>query len=332
MEDNHFLIEFLAYHSYVMPLSHVIIAVDPRSRTQPDEVVRRWRKYMRIETWRDHDYMLEEERLEHEGYVLQHFGPEIAAQPELITHRARQRLFYYKCMKKLKDQGRNWVLLTDTDEYLHINYQSVKSLNATYTAPTIDTPGSVGAFLQSELQRPGNNLTSPCIQIPRIRFGALESSRRQVEREVPDGFSGSNFLTLRWRHHASPGDYKHNKISKTLIDLSRVGRTQLKPVTSIHRPIRELCGRRRLYILPRDQVFVIHHYLGSKEQYDYRNDSRTGKERSDAVREALKTRSVKPNLKGAMSHTGLPCSQKAGVQFCLTPGVRKDCCTRQWGR
>lgn len=284
MDDNHFLIEWLAYHSFVMPLGHVILAVDPRSRSRPDEVVKRWESHMTIQVWDDHDYMSESERLMHERYVKQHFGPEIFAQPDLITHRARQRLFYYKCMQSMKEQRRGWVLLTDTDEYLHINYPTVRSLNLTSIAPAVSMHNSVGAFLREELQRPGNNLTSPCVQIPRLRYGAKESTSRQVQRQVPGEFNGSHFLTLRWRHHAAPDNRFHNRISKTLIDLHRVKSQQLRPVTSVHRPIRELCGHRRLYILPKDQVLLINHYLGSKEQYQLRNDSRVGKERSDEVR------------------------------------------------
>jgi hypothetical protein len=284
MDDNHFLIEWLAYHSFVMPLGHVIVAVDPRSQSRPEEVVRRWKSHMTIQVWDDHDYMSDTERSMHERYVKQHFGPEIFAQPDLITHRARQRLFYYKCMQHLKERGRGWVLLTDTDEYLHVNYPTVRALNLTSTAPAMSTPESVGTFLREELKRPGNNLTSPCVQIPRLRYGAKESTSRQVQRHVPEGFNGTHFLTLRWRHRAGPDNRLHNKISKTLIDLRRVQSQQLQPVTSVHRPIRELCGHRRLYILPKDQVLLINHYLGSKEQYQFRNDSRVGKERSDEVR------------------------------------------------
>jgi hypothetical protein len=284
MDDNHFLIEWLAYHSFVMPLGHVIVAVDPRSQSRPEEVVKRWKSHMTIQVWDDHDYMSDTERSMHERYVKQHFGPEIFAQPDLITHRARQRLFYYKCMQSLKERGRGWVLLTDTDEYLHVNYPTVRALNLTSMAPAMSAPESVGTFLREELKRPGNNLTSPCVQIPRLRYGAKESTSRQVQRHVPEGFNGTHFLTLRWRHRAGPDNRLHNKISKTLIDLRRVQSQQLQPVTSVHRPIRELCGHRRLYILPKDQVLLINHYLGSKEQYQFRNDSRVGKERSDKVR------------------------------------------------
>ena len=283
MDDNHFLIEWLAYHHFVLPLDHVVIAVDPRSRTRPNEIVQRWKDLgMDIKLWDDRDYMTESEQQEHERNVRMYFGRDILQQPDLVVHRARQRLFYYKCMKTLKDQKRNWVLLTDTDEYLRINYATVAALNL--TAPPVDEAGSVMKFLKSELRRPGHNLSTPCIQIPRLRFGAKESTQSEVQRHTPAEFNASNFLTLRWRKHADPQNHHHNKISKAMIDLSRVPSNELRPVMSVHRPIRTLCGQRRLYIQSKDQVFLINHYLGSWEAYTYRNDSRVGKERSEMVR------------------------------------------------
>lgn len=146
-------------------------------------------------------------------------------------------------------------------------------------------------FLKEELQRPGNNLTTPCVQMPRIRFGNQESLASEMKGRgnsnsdnVPVGINASGLQTLRWRHHASPNNYLANRISKTMIDLSRVAWEDLVPVSSIHRPIRAMCGQRRLHIQKHEQVFAINHYLGSWEQYTYRDDSRTGKERSEEVR------------------------------------------------
>ena len=58
----------------------------------------------------------------------------------------------------------------------------------------------------------------------------------------------------------------------------------LQPVDSIHRPIKSICTRRRLHIRRNDQVFVINHYLGTREQYFYRKDARADNERSGKVR------------------------------------------------
>jgi hypothetical protein len=269
-----------AYHYHTLPLRHLIVSVDPRSKTSPAPILDRWRKHgMDIVQWKDDDFMPPQNKKAAEDHVRQYFGD---ISPDLVQHRARQRLFYFRCMERLKDQGRDWTLLVDTDEYIYINYPTVAALNL--TAPPINQTGSVMSFLKEELQRPGHNLSTPCVQMPRMRFGTQESEVANIEHHVPVGFNASMFQTLRWRKHASSDNYFANRISKTMIDLSRVAWNDLVPVDSIHMPIRSMCGQRRLHIRKEDQVFAINHYLGTWDQYSYRDDSRTGKERSRKVR------------------------------------------------
>jgi hypothetical protein len=269
-----------AYHYHTLPLKHLIVAVDPRSKTSPTPILDRWRDHgMDIIQWNDTDFMPPKDLKREEKRVRGTFGD---IPPDLVRHRARQRLFYFGCMQKLKNQGRHWTLLIDSDEYLFVNYPTVAARNL--TAPPANQTGSVMSFLQEELQRPGHNLTTPCVQIPRIRFGSKESGAVDVKRHVPVGFNASSFQTLRWRKHASNENGSANKISKTMIDLSRVAWKDLKPVDSVHRPIKSICGQRGLYIRMADQVFAIHHYLGTWEQFSYRDDSRNGKQRSQRVR------------------------------------------------
>jgi hypothetical protein len=203
----------------------------------------------------------------------------------LIRHRARQRLFYYKCMKHIKSQGRDWTLLTDSDEFLYVNYDynnkqttktttvvdkktkippqpAMMSMSTSTSMMPITQEGSVLSVLKSTLQQQPlghsrSNLTRTtqqqqpaCIQIPRIRFGGTQSSIDQVQKQVPSPFMNSTnlFLTLAWRKHAHPDDYGNNRISKVLIDLSRVPWEELKPVDSIHRPIWTMCGQHKLHI------------------------------------------------------------------------------------
>jgi hypothetical protein len=289
MDDNHFLIEWLAYHYHVLPLRYLVLASDPRSKTSPEPILQRWRQTtttnLNIVTWHDDDFMNATEIEQAESYVKYHFGADIA--PALIRHRARQRLFYYKCMIHLKQQARDWTVLIDSDEFLMISYPTVRA-RGHEAAPPITQPGSVLTFLQRELKRTDHNLTTPCVQIPRARFGGQESTALELyaNNVVPPrsgGFDAMNFLTLRYRHHANVHDYGVNKISKVMVDLSRVDWHDLQPVDSIHRPIKTLCGHRRLHIRQPEQVFVINHYLGSWEQYVYRSDARQGNERSIRV-------------------------------------------------
>lgn len=303
MDDNHFLIEWLAYHYHVLPLRYLVIATDPRSATSPHTILQRWREQVNdftIVEWKDDDFMTDLERQEATDHVrIQFRRTGIQNQPHLIEHRARQRLFYYKCMLHLKKKRRRWTVMIDTDEFLHVNYHpnTMQSIINSSTLPPgtyMNEPGSVMKFLKAELKRPGQNLTSACVQIPRLRYGAKETYHldERVAPSLPGDvyspFNISHFQTLRWNYHALALDHTANKISKTMIDLGRVRWQQIEPVQSIHRPIWELCGHRRLYITAEQQVFVINHYLGTLEQYFFRNDSRTGKERSLDVYDKVK--------------------------------------------
>ena len=54
MDDNHRLIEWIAYHFFALPLGHLVIAVDPKSETQPD-IDGFWKDVITIEVWQDDD-------------------------------------------------------------------------------------------------------------------------------------------------------------------------------------------------------------------------------------------------------------------------------------
>lgn len=57
-DENPRLPEWLAYHYHVLPLRSIIVAVDPVSRQQPNEILYRWpRMGMEVEIWQDIDYL-----------------------------------------------------------------------------------------------------------------------------------------------------------------------------------------------------------------------------------------------------------------------------------
>jgi hypothetical protein len=57
-DENPRLPEWLAYHYHVLPLRSIIVAVDPVSRHQPNEILYRWpRMGMEVEIWQDIDYL-----------------------------------------------------------------------------------------------------------------------------------------------------------------------------------------------------------------------------------------------------------------------------------
>jgi len=108
---------------------------------------------------------------------------------------------------------------------------------------------------------------------------------------IPAGFNGSDFLTLRFRGHAHPDNVGSNKISKVMLDVSQMDDKVLAPtnrvvIKGIHVPLKgkNLCSRSYLYMKSHQQFVVLHHYLGSSEQYFFRQDAREGRERSMSVR------------------------------------------------
>jgi hypothetical protein len=291
MDDNHFLIEWLAYHYHVARLRRLIVTVDPRSRTSPSPIFDRWKDSALeiVVWWKDADFAPNAtEWDEAETWVSKRFAkdkPSLA----LVRHRARQRLFYYHCMQEHKRNGMEYTLLTDVDEFVSVNHESVKALRAGLdeSALSISQAGSVLTLLQNErsFHLDDNTTSCPCVQIPRLRFGAVETNRLVTGGSLPSlGLNTSHFATMRWRVHADALNYPMNRISKVIVDVSRVEEHFLTPVSSIHRPVEHYCKKRRLHIRTTEQRLVIHHYLGTWEQYSFRDDSRAGNERSRQVR------------------------------------------------
>jgi hypothetical protein len=144
MDDSHFLIEWLAYHYHVVNLRTLILVRDPRSQTSPSLVLDRWRELIHIEEWDDSDFMTPAEFQDAQVQVLGYFS-DVQSNTQLMYHRARQRIFYYKCMQRLKDQDKTWLLLTDTDEFVSINYKTAAhwNISSTLTPPILWQPLSM---------------------------------------------------------------------------------------------------------------------------------------------------------------------------------------------
>jgi hypothetical protein len=272
MDDNHVLIEWLAYHYHALPLRHLIVAVDPRSITSPSEILGRWRGHgMTIEEWTDKDFMSEQ------LYTVAQNMSELNKTDIIELHRARQREFYKECMKRHKKKGRKWTMLTDTDEFLLTNIMATKRFNVT-DVPPIEEPGSIMKFLKQERAKNVTEMPkrTACIMIPRLRFGSRESEPEKVNFRVPAGFNASTFATLRHRKHAEKRLSMINKTGKVIVDVSRLHPGHMK-VKNPHRPLWAYCPKSELYTQLKDNLLVIHHYAGTWEQYIFRDDYRAMK-------------------------------------------------------
>jgi hypothetical protein len=475
MDDNHLLIEWLAYHYHTVNLRTLVIAIDPKSSTSPIPILNRYttpttptmnnethtnthHPLMDIIIWeRDDQYMTLNEFEASQRYIRKFHSPSTSTGSQhtnesssttttttttigetLIQHRARQRVFYTKCLQTLKKKqlsiitkaataGTVWaptdstisttlsssssssttatttiptnngttismmegwtidyVMLIDTDEFLSIhNGPSLKKRlwedsmmdhnddgeengNANGTTSSSSTyslrkPGVIADLLASELgystttpatptgngmvgnsnqnntiaqtnngnmvnhavSDPNQNSSmirrplhhspkqaSPCIQIPRIRYSAKESSLQHVQTNVPTLFSdqSAQFMTLRYRYHARYDDWKQNRISKAIVQLDRVPLSVLlnerTMLSSIHIPLPGgVCTKLGLKLPPDDSLLIIHHYVGSYEQYVYgrTNDARNSdltiaNARTAEQFEAMQQQMIKPLL------------------------------------
>jgi hypothetical protein len=103
------VIEWLAYHHFVMPLRHLVIAIDPGSKTSPKKILNRWSKrdLMKIHIWTDKDYMPSKT-----NYKLGMYDNNT----HLQAHRVRQANFYRRCNAFLRREGRDWLMFVDTGE------------------------------------------------------------------------------------------------------------------------------------------------------------------------------------------------------------------------
>jgi hypothetical protein len=292
MDDNHRLTEWMAYHYHVLPLRYMIVAVDPRSKTAPTHIFNQWRKRgVTIIEWNDRDFWRKDLK-------LKPIPDDAALQTKRDRHRGRQKYFYKQCLIALKEVGRTWVSLHDSDEYLVYNHaggdkykeweakrQAIskqKRVKPSQTPPTTAEPGGMIRYIEQERAAGLDFFKSPCIGVPRLMFGADESKvdKEAVMRDVPTTFHWAAPLmdTLKYRQHATRNDFIKNALGKVLIDVSRVDVARTPYFMSLHRPIKSICPPP--WHNDWDSGLRINHYLGSWESYSFRDDSRRGNERS----------------------------------------------------
>ena len=287
MDDNHRLTEWLAYHYHVLPLDYLVVAVDPNSKTSPSAILDQWRGYgMTIIEWNNTE-IYEGRMWEYENIVLKR-----RRFPH--DHRQRQNMFLRNCLAHMKQENRTWVMLTDSDEYLLFNGPPKTNKNfAHVTYPSVKKESSILDFLNKERNRPGANLSAPCISIPRVLFGGIDNKEGEVRKNVPRGFDPIVFDTIRYRKHIRRTN-KHHKANgwkKSIIDVSRVNWTDFPTPEeafktfpwqmNVHQPLPKICSP--LVIRDDATLFRINHYLGSWEAFSYRQDARASEGRNKSV-------------------------------------------------
>ena len=161
-DQNDQLIEWIAYHYHILPLRHLVVAVDPTSVTSPLQILQRWNKtttstsnydesehdnnnhqtnfhMMNIQLWNDNDYIPEinQQWQRHYEQKMKNGDLKEMTEDELNRfayqrHISRQFFFTQKCNQHFKLKKLTWVAHVDTDEYIafnRINEEEDKMLN-----------------------------------------------------------------------------------------------------------------------------------------------------------------------------------------------------------
>ena len=204
---------------------------------------------------------------------------------KLANHRVRQSKFNLECLKSFKRQNLGWTVLIDSDEYLLTNNYIDNGTLSTTSVPEllreIHIP-NVSSF---------SNSYSPCLPIHRIQYSAHESNITDVENQevIPPGYHGNDFQTMRWRkfgfretwvdtHWDTSCGAVRNIPNKVIIDLRRLKLSDLNKTSQTgnpHQPL-DICPE-NIYSKISDTPFILHHYMGTPEQWFYRGGDKRGK-------------------------------------------------------
>ena len=264
-----------------------VIAVDPRSKTSPKHILDRWESYMTIVRWNDKKFM--SKRWLPENREQLHDGDTTA---KFVLHRERQRHFYPTCLAALRAVNRTWTTVIDIDEYATINQ------NYAFRNETKKQTQEQQTTLLEVIKTPTHHYDytdSACITMPRLRFGSHDNANKPDDATLDDTtlgrnqvetihlpkignhvFQESDFMTLRWHYRANLHSKKDNRNPKSMVDVSAIKTQFSRQDTDAHRPVRSVCPKRNMYIQNKDSPFVVHHYTGTFEQYNFRNDARAG--------------------------------------------------------
>jgi len=309
-DDNDRLPEWLAYHYQTLPLLHLVVAVDPGGAHSPRRILDRWAgSNMNITLWENETDYIPPRQMERMKCNDRKPG-----RRRLRCHIPRQRHFVKNCLQYHKKNGRRWIALIDTDEFIVFNRAHhdeidiatslAEDVRAERRSPTIPTSGgdvtALDHILAQKEDFPWGPSDNPCVVLPRLRFGAVESDPQMVYNGT--GILGNSTAgavrpadpaaldTLRFRHHAARGaarpnkyrKYDPNSFGKPLVDLSRVPAESLEKLPlGPHSPIPQ-CKDFGLNGSYRTSLLRVHHYLGSRERYFGRKgDTRRNDEKFD---------------------------------------------------
>ncbi|KAG7359030.1 hypothetical protein IV203_015619 [Nitzschia inconspicua] len=261
MDDNHFWKEFLAYHYTFLNLRRLIVAVDPRSKTSPSRIFKQWEGLINITQWADEDFIFDCEEYEDDLTDV---------------HRCRQRRLYQMCSEALKkEKTTTWVAYIDVDEYIVPNWRAgpYERIQIYDRRMNIFDIFDANPFLNDDF-----NYT--CYPMSRVPVNIKESSPKEVYKDVPAGINATSLMTLRYRHL----EFNEEPLpGKCMVHLSEIDWSEIKDENhNTHRPFKSQCAEQDMWMSPWDSAFLTHHYPGSLEAFQFRDDPRKEERRTAA--------------------------------------------------
>lgn len=305
----------------MLRLRYLIVAVDPRSTTAPDIVLRRWKGRMSVETWHSRERYFDAKAMK-EKQERQMAGAKAFPNETLSDYLALQRKFNLECLATHKRNGRGWTFLTDTDEYIHINPRIRDSSDDLFLPkwkhlPSIQEPDSVYTMLmQLTIPDISRGVFHPCVRIARRQFsaddwGSTSSKRLSVERQK---LSPNKFQTMRWRRWGFHDPYHPALAGKTIIDLHRLRLpdvVQEENNGDPHNPLSAICPARDIFAGEDKALLLANHYMGSREQWSSRPNDARGLECMSALYDyqnsivgKFESDELSPWLEGFLNSTG----------------------------
>lgn len=264
-DDNFRLPEWISYHYFALKLRYLVVTSDPRSRTSPSPMLERWKDLMTTVELFDVDFA------DRNLTVLE----DDTEDQRRFKHSRRQIQFYGACIQHLQRHERTWTTFIDVDEFL-----TISGANDVYQARSMGEPASVFNAVKDFTTRNDSTYpiswynhfqNGPCFTVGRALYSAVESTKDEVQANVPSFIDANRFDTLRWRYRAYITD-QNNGLGKSIIDVSRLDQEDSHGGKNAHRPAHACPSA---WIAFDTMPLGCNHYLGSWEAYSYRQDART---------------------------------------------------------
>lgn len=273
------LMEWLAYHYTVLPLSHLILGIDPNSKRihKIDVVIKTWAPFVTIEKY-------ENESVANETAVARPHDTS-GRMDTLQEHTRRQVQFVGKCLQAMKEAGRDLVFVTDSDEFAIFNYihkdedpslydttpnnaltkeeiaaSRTKNAPVRQRLPPLEEHVTIADFIHGEKKE-------KCYQLPSLKFSAHQDKMTRVE--LPPSAA---LLVSLLQHRTSR---KEGVFSKAIVDVSQMEADFLHN-SSVDDTSSHFCDFNGVSDSGTDyisSVLRVNHYrAGSAEQYAERNE------------------------------------------------------------